>query len=365
MLKRCMSVAAVKKALSSLPKNLDETYDRILLEIDEMHQPEVMKTLQALIFTVEPLTLEEIVDILAVDLDSVPPQFDQDARLFDPRSVLTMCSSLVTVSPKHRSIDSFVHDNGFPPPTHVQCLRLAHASVADYLTQSKPPSKFHFSQHSADQFLAQTCLTYLLNAEFANGHERSKIGQRKKDFPFLSHTIRFWPVYLETLNRDPDHKIEARTKELLQAFFTTSKLPRGGNFAFWVGMLIPTSPDNYVLNTHPLYYAASYGLTEVVRLILDTEKDIDIDKRGGRAHSSALHVAVYRDHLDVVKLLLERGADPKLPNDIGESPLYWARLNFNHEMADLLIQYGARPEVGKQNDKSSEPRLNLSSEHFN
>ena len=355
-----MSVAAVRKALSSLPKSLDETYDRILLEIDETHQPEVRRTLKALIVTVEPLTLEDIVEILAVDLDSVPPRFDQDARLFDPRSVLTMCSSLVTVSTKRRFTDSSVHDNVFFPSTQVQCLRLAHASVADYLTQSKSLSTFHFSDHSARQFLTQTCLTYLLNAEFANGHERSKVGQRRKDFPFLPHAIRFWPMYLEKLNGDSDDDIEARTKELLQAFFATSKLPRGGNFAFWVGMLIPTSPDDYVLNTHPLYYAASYGLTEVVRLILDTEKDIHVDKLGGRAHASALHVAVYRDHLDVVKLLLERGADPKLPNDIGESPLYWAKINFNPEMADLLIQYISGPELTKKDDNSSaESQLEL------
>lgn len=89
-------------------------------------------------------------------------------------------------------------------------------------------------------------------------------------------------------------------------------------------MLIPTSPDNHIQTTHPLYYAASYGLTEVVRITLDTEKDIDINQLGGWAQSSALHVAVYRDHLNVVNLLLARGADPSLPNNKDECPLWWA-----------------------------------------
>lgn len=353
MLKRCMSVAAVKKALTSLPKNLDETYDRMLRDIDDFHQIEVMKTLQALIVTLEPLTLEEIVEILAVDLDSVPPQFDPDFRLLDPRSILTMCSSLVIVSPEHRFPNSFTP---FIRGDYVSTLRLAHASVADYLTHSSPPSRFHFPKHSARQFFARTCLAYLMNPQFSNGHERSKIKQRLLDFPFLSHTIRFWPMYLEKMKDDPEDNIEASTKELLQAFFATSKLPKGGNFAFWVGMLIPTSPDSYISNTHPLYYAASYGLTEAVRLILDTEKDIDIDQLGGRAHSSALHVAVYRNRLEVVKLLLERGADPNLPNDIGESPLNWARLNFNHAMSGLLVEYGAGSDARSMDGSSSAER---------
>lgn len=333
-----MSVAAVKKALTSLPKNLDETYDRILLEIDDYHQAEVMKALQALIVTVKPLTLDEIVEILAVDLDSVPPRFDPDSRLLNPRSILSMCSSLVTFAPEYRSIDSFIHAARVP---QVYALRLAHASVADYLTQPRPsgPSKFRFSQHSAKQFFVRTCIAYLLNPQFANGHERSKVKQCLRKFPFLSHAVRFWPIYLERDEDAHEDHIEPNTRELLQRFFATSKLPKGGNFAFWVGMLISSSPDNYILNTHPLYYAASYGLTEVVRVILDTERDIDINQLGGRAHSSALHVAVYRDHFDVVKLLLERGANPDLPNDKGESPLYWAMLN--DRMAELLIQYGA------------------------
>ena len=91
MLNRCLSVAAVRKALTAgLPKNLDQTYDQILGGIDEEHLVEVMKILQALTATVEPLTLEDIVEILAVDHESQPPRFDPDSRLLDPRNVLSM-----------------------------------------------------------------------------------------------------------------------------------------------------------------------------------------------------------------------------------------------------------------------------------
>jgi hypothetical protein len=313
--------------MSALPKSLDETYDRLLLGIDEVHLPEVMKVLHALTASVRQLTLDEIVEILAVDLEATPPRFEPDSRLLDPRTILSMCSSLVTTS-------------------RAKTLRLAHASVADYLTRPNPsgPSQFHFTRNSALQFLAQTCLAYLLNPEFSEGDAgltHTQVEQRLRTFPFLRHTINFWPIYLKREAGDPEEHLTTRTKEILQMFFSTSKLPNGGNFAAWVRMLIPQSPASYVQNTHPLYYAASFGLPEVVRIILDTEKGLDLNVLGGRARATALHVAVYRDHIDVVRLLLERGAEPNIPNNIGESPMFWARVNGNWEMQALLEEYGA------------------------
>lgn len=91
MLKRCLSVAAVRKALEEgLPKDLNQTYDQILARIDDQHLPEVMKILKALIATESVLFLDEIVEILAVDFEQMPPRFEQDLRIMDPRSILSM-----------------------------------------------------------------------------------------------------------------------------------------------------------------------------------------------------------------------------------------------------------------------------------
>lgn len=289
-----------------------------------------MKILQALTATIEPLTLEDIVEILAVDLESHPPRFDPDSRLLDPRNVFSICSSLVTVSYVPR----------WPSKIPTSILRLAHASVADYLTQPNPTgiARFHFSRTSARQFLARTCIGYFMNPEFSKGHTYGRHQKNLREYPFLRHCIDRWPEYLEKLPGEPDNYLDSKTRQTVQAFFDTSSLPNGGNYAFWVGCLIPDMPLDYVINTRPLYYAASFGLVDVVRLILLTEKDSDIDALGGRARSSALHVAVYRDHIEVVKVLLERGADPNLCNERMEPPLYWAR---THEMKQLLLKHGA------------------------
>jgi hypothetical protein len=334
-----MSVAAVRKALSAgLPKNLNQTYDQIIFQIDELHQQDVLKTLQALTVTQESLTLEEIVEILAVDLDSHPPHFDPDSRLLDPRSILSMCSSLVTTVKTSRR-------TAYPEKENVTYLKLAHASVADYLTQPKAgPSQFHFSTTPSRQFLAQCCLAYLMNPEFATGHrsrQKTETAAMRSSYPFLIHAANNWPKYLSKMPGDPDDYLEPQTIEMLQEFFETWKTPSGGNYTFWVGMLIPDVVYEQIRKTQPLYYAASYGLTEVVRMILESQKDIELNALGGRAYSSALHVATYRNRIDVVKVLLDQGADPNLCNESDEPPLYWAAMNRNQEMQDLLLKNGA------------------------
>ncbi|KAK6596806.1 pfs domain-containing protein [Botrytis cinerea] len=331
MFRKCMSVSAIRKAMKTLPKSLDETYERILQQIDVDHQSEVSKILQALTVAVKRLNVEELVEILAIDIDSDLPCFDEDSRLLNPEIILSICSSLVTKFEPRSGQDEELktkwkrdlpsQESGSSSPA----VKLAHASVADYLTQSTT-SPFHFTQYTARQFMAQACLAYLLNPEFSKAMSKN-----------------YSRVAIEKPG-DPDDYLAPRTRKLLRAFLETHKLEHGGNFAFWIGMMMPSAigKESFVLRTHPLYYAASFGLADIVRIILDTEPDIDINALGGRAHATALHVACYREHYKVAKLLLERGADPDIPNVLGESPLYWARPNNpDGNMVELLLEHGA------------------------
>lgn len=72
--------------------------------------------------------------------------------------------------------------------------------------------------------------------------------------------------------------------------------------------------------------------------------------------------AAARGHRDVVQLLLERGADPNLPEE-GIAPdghaLYSAAANGHHDLAKLLLEHGAHPNVEVESSADTLSRVLL------
>lgn len=100
LLRNCLSIYHFRKTLASLPGTLDDTYARILCNIDTQHKShsrEILKILQWLTFSTRPLRLEELAEIVAIDIDETP-RFDPERRWLEPQSVLMMCSSLITLT---------------------------------------------------------------------------------------------------------------------------------------------------------------------------------------------------------------------------------------------------------------------------
>jgi hypothetical protein len=95
----CSSLDALEKQLRNLPQGLDETYDRILLSIDEKNHDDVKRFLQWLAFSTCALKLVEIAEVVTVDFDSMNGMECIPGRRYrDPRDVLDKCSGLVTES---------------------------------------------------------------------------------------------------------------------------------------------------------------------------------------------------------------------------------------------------------------------------
>jgi hypothetical protein len=97
VLRKCLKVDTLRKTLRSLPKSLDETYDRILSNIDKIYRDDAQKILQWLTFSARPVTLAEVAEVLAVDVENCC-LLHCDQRLANPRDILTICSCLVTTS---------------------------------------------------------------------------------------------------------------------------------------------------------------------------------------------------------------------------------------------------------------------------
>ena len=90
--------------------------------------------------------------------------------------------------------------------------------------------------------------------------------------------------------------------------------------------------------------AAQYGRAEIVRLLLDTGEDPNrYNPVGGHSHSTPLHQAAGAGHFDVVKLLVERGAQLDLTDVLwGATPAGWAAHGDKKEIEKYLRQEEAR-----------------------
>ena len=98
-------------------------------------------------------------------------------------------------------------------------------------------------------------------------------------------------------------------------------------------------PDADARTRHiALSLAAHHGQTAVVRLLLDAGEDPNrFHPKGYHAHSTPLHSAAFGNHLDLARLLVERGARTDIRDTIySATPLGWAEYGGQAEVAEYL-----------------------------
>ena len=85
-----------------------------------------------------------------------------------------------------------------------------------------------------------------------------------------------------------------------------------------------------------LQLAAMYNETDVIRELL--QRGADVNKRDRNHGQTALHWSAMNNSTDAIQLLLENGASTTIKDKKGRTPIDVAREN-NHQKAVLLLQH--------------------------
>jgi ankyrin repeat protein len=98
----------------------------------------------------------------------------------------------------------------------------------------------------------------------------------------------------------------------------------------------------------PLQNAAATGRMDIVRLLLEHGADPNLPEEHIAPKGRALYAAVSGGHYEIAQLLLERGANPNQPVESSADALSMAMMHKDQKMVDLLRSYGASRNVELQ-----------------
>ncbi|KAL9092994.1 MAG: hypothetical protein Q9165_004132 [Trypethelium subeluteriae] len=383
-LANCLDQRILRKALATLPKTLDETYDRILQNIPDEHVESSIRALQFVAFSKRPLSVKEVIDAIAVDVEH-EPHFDQKNRIPDPRGILRCCSSLVVLvlgDPYNIVRKHYSHEDGSRGKEEVNdmWLQLAHLSVKEYLTSKRTLAKFaeYFEEATASRSIAKVCVAYLL--EFS---QDASIYWLTRQFPFARYSAEYWmdhsrvrregDKYLHGLImrffrknayicwlrlHNPDHAYTA-PKELIAPpgdpippLIAPKRLSAGPLYYISLGGFVDEA-EGIVLEgadvnarggmfDDPLGAASAYGHERIVKLLLDRGADCNAQNENG---STALQLASSHGYEQIIQLLLDRGADVNAQDKDGNNALLWASLCGYEQIIRLLLDRGANVHI--------------------
>jgi hypothetical protein len=352
-LKKLKSTAPkyVTHALNTLPATLDETYTRVLLDIEDVYHEHAFILLRWLAYARSPPTLGELVEA-AVTNPIYDSSIDEDNR-GDLEDTLNILSGLVTVEGRQdagvesyseaqscipnvsnmdrNEADVALHDRRLTPNTKV---RPAHFSVKEYLESKRivntDARHFYLESGSRHMALVQSCLTYLRYYSTSSG--KMSTTQDLDTFPLLRYAAESWFYHSALQNCVEDSReVSFLQLETVRNDWLLVHTPDEA----WKK---PFEGKRKMKWDSSTYYASLLGLPVVVGSLLGGGADVNVQ---GGVYGNALQAASGGGHREIVQLLLDKGADVNAQGGVYSNALQAALVRGHREIVQLLQLFGA------------------------
>ena len=344
---------AIRQALRDLPKDLSETFSRILHRSRGLGVPYQKRILELVTAAQRPLTAEELREAISV----VPGDaiWNPAKALNNVFSVLTCCGSLLVIDEEDLTI------------------RLVHQSVKTFLFSRYKDSEAVFTIHDAKRTFSEIVITYLnygiFNTQLSSAHS----SQVKSRSPMLkivqsalgsSITVSKLALHFLRSRKQQDFDMNKVLKQTREEALGTDSIHQHHFWSYtrlyWVQHILDLSdlsPVMYRLllrllegnqvyanatdgsGRTPLSLAATIGNETVVSALLESGKaEVDSRDNSGR---TPLSWAARNGQETVVKLLLETGkVDVNSKDQYDQTPLSYAAADGHEAVVKLLIETG-------------------------
>ena len=326
ILRDCLP-SSVRRFLDELPESLDETYERILMEVKKPNRDHAQRLLQCLVVAIRPLEVEELAEVLAIDFDDAKmPKLNASWRWEDQeRALLTSCSSLIVIV-----------DTG-----DSRVVQFSHFSVKEYLTSarlgtsSQDVSRYHIALKPAHTILAQACLSVLLQLD-----DDDEPGDVEKIGPLAKYSAQYWVRHAQFEDVVSCIKGMEYLFDLDKSYFTAWRQlydidvePSFESVFSRLNYFTLTPPADT-----PLYYAALCGFADLAEQLI-IKYPQHVNTIGGFYLTPAVAALAGR-HFELARLLHRNGSSMEPRDNFEDTPLHRAAHNQDLEMVQVLLDYG-------------------------
>ncbi|KAL1868165.1 hypothetical protein Plec18167_008356 [Paecilomyces lecythidis] len=350
-----LAIARLRRKLDRLPKTVDEAYEKILNRTTD--RDKALRILQLVVAAARPLTLREMNMVLALSEVDEVGEISLEPEITFQNTLKNSCGSFLDIK---NSTIYLIHQT-------AKEFLLRHQAAVECSRSTICSWKGSIDLEEANVSFAQICVSYIHLPQFESdiimGDGWCPSVENVEQHDLLGYAAKYWPYHLE----------KSAYKAALPLMDDSIELcrPDTGRCKNWLGIYLFEHQIDLNLDrfTHEVEVIAVTGMKHLLEVYLRRginslsllqailparfARQVEIEKlllrTGADPHlrteygDTYLSNAVAHGDLAVVKLLLDRGADPN-EDEYGSGPLARAAVHGYHEIVQTLLENGARRE---------------------